>query len=389
MGELGIMDAIKLLDIIACGETSTVQFKQTLDNQDKVAAEMIAMSNSKGGLILFGVEDKTGKIEGLDYGNLQESENKLATIATDFIKPSIYITTEVVMIEEKHILIVQIQEGIFKPYKDRNGAIWVRQGSDKRRVTENSEILRLLQQNGGFIDEMTVNNTSESDIDTGKIEEYIRKSKKDTAEIEKISKTRLYGNLNIVKEDKLTLGGLLFFSKDPQKYRPTFCIKAVSYIGNSRGGNNYRDSVDILGTIPELFREGMLFFSRNLKHLQDGQNFNSVGKMEISQTALEELLQNALLHRDYTKNAPVLLMIFDDRLEIVSPGSLPNSLTVESIKMGQAVVRNNLIVSYASKLMEYRGFGSGIIRSLEQQPNIEFYNDIEGEQFIVKIPRKS
>jgi len=383
------MDAIKLLDIIACGETSTVQFKQTLDNQDKVAAEMIAMSNSKGGLILFGVEDKTGKIEGLDYGNLQESENKLATIATDFIKPSIYITTEVVMIEEKHILIVQIQEGIFKPYKDRNGAIWVRQGSDKRRVTENSEILRLLQQNGGFIDEMTVNNTSESDIDTGKIEEYIRKSKKDTAEIEKISKTRLYGNLNIVKEDKLTLGGLLFFSKDPQKYRPTFCIKAVSYIGNSRGGNNYRDSVDILGTIPELFREGMLFFSRNLKHLQDGQNFNSVGKMEISQTALEELLQNALLHRDYTKNAPVLLMIFDDRLEIVSPGSLPNSLTVESIKMGQAVVRNNLIVSYASKLMEYRGFGSGIIRSLEQQPNIEFYNDIEGEQFIVKIPRKS
>ena len=382
------MDAIKLLEIIACGETSRVQFKQILDNQDKTASEMIAMSNSKGGMILFGVEDKNGKVEGLEYKELQELGNKLSTIANDFIKPSIYITTEAVKINEKHILIVHIEEGIFKPYKDRNGAIWVKQGSDKRRVTENSEILRLFQQSGGSVDEMVINNTSGSDIDAEKVEEYIKKSQKDAAEIEKIPKAGLYANLNIIKEEKLTLGGLLFFSKEPQKYRPAFCIKAVSYIGNSIGGNNYRDSVDILGTIPELFHKGMLFFNRNLKHLQAGQNFNSAGKMEISEIALEELLQNALLHRDYTKNASIRLMIFDDRIEIVSPGSLPNSLTVESIKMGQAVVRNNLLVSYASKLMRYRGFGSGIVRSLNEQPNIDLYNDIEGEQFIVKIPRK-
>lgn len=69
------------------------------------------------------------------------------------------------------------------------------------------------------------------------------------------------------------------------------------------------------------------------------------------------------------------------------PGTLPNNLTVENIKMGNAVVRNNLIVSYCSKLMNYRGFGSGITRALENQPDIEFINDVEGEQFIVKIPR--
>jgi predicted HTH transcriptional regulator len=80
-------------------------------------------------------------------------------------------------------------------------------------------------------------------------------------------------------------------------------------------------------------------------------------------------------------------MIFDNRIEIVSPGTLPNSLTIENIKMGNAVVRNNLLVSYCSKLMNYRGFGSGITRALENQPNIELFNDIEGEQFIVKIPR--
>jgi predicted HTH transcriptional regulator len=129
------------------------------------------------------------------------------------------------------------------------------------------------------------------------------------------------------------------------------------------------------------------FFTTNLLYVQAGQNFNSVGQLEISLIALEELLQNALIHRDYSKNAPVRVMIFDDRIEIISPGALPNSLSVENIKLGNAVVRNNLLVSYGSKWMIYRGFGSGITRSLELQPNIELINDADGEQFKVIIPR--
>ncbi|MDR0546034.1 MAG: hypothetical protein LBG77_00365 [Dysgonamonadaceae bacterium] len=132
----------------------------------------------------------------------------------------------------------------------------------------------------------------------------------------------------------------------------------------------------------------MNFFNANLLHTQQGQDFNNVGILEISEIALSELLQNALIHRDCTKNAAVRLMIFDNRIEIVSPGCLPNSLTVEKIKMGNAVARNNLLCSYCSKLLKYRGFGSGIIRAIEHQPDIELINDTEGEQFIVKIPRK-
>ena len=95
-----------------------------------------------------------------------------------------------------------------------------------------------------------------------------------------------------------------------------------------------------------------------------------------------------MVHRDYSKNAPIRLMIYDNRVEIVSPGCLPNSLTVDNIKLGNAAVRNNLIVSYCSKLMNYKGFGSGIIRSINSQPNIEFINDVAGEQFSVIIPRE-
>lgn len=166
-----------------------------------------------------------------------------------------------------------------------------------------------------------------------------------------------------------------------------FCVKAISFFGNSIGGTDYRSSKDIVGTIPEIFDETMDFFNANLQHIQDGQNFNKTGKLEISPTALEELLQNALVHRDYSKNSPVRVMIFDNRIEIVSPGSLPNNLTVENIRMGNAVVRNNLLVSYGSKLMKYRGFGSGITRAIEAQPNIELINETDGEQFHVIIPR--
>ena len=127
--------------------------------------------------------------------------------------------------------------------------------------------------------------------------------------------------------------------------------------------------------------------TRNLHHVQAGQNFNSTGILEVSKIALEELLQNALTHRDYSKNASINLLIFDDRIEITSPGSLPNSLTIENIKFGNAVVRNNLIVSFSSKIMKYRGLGSGIRRAIKEEPCLQLTDDKDGERFIVTIPR--
>jgi len=386
------MNTIELLDIISSGETSKIQFKKEFDNQEKIATEMIAMSNAKGGMIIFGIEDKTGNIVGLDYANLQIIGNKLATIANDLVKPSIYITTEVISIDnetvQKKVLLVYIDEGIAKPYKDNNGTIWIKQGADKRKLTDNNEQIRLFQQSGIiYVDELIVANTSIESIDKAKVDEYIKQILKKTKKGKVIQNNVLYKNLNIIKDSKLTLGGLLFFAKEPQKYKPTFCVKAISFFGNSIGDSNYRDSRDIIGTIPSLFKESILFFKQNLRYLQKGQNFNRPGIFEISETALEELLQNALIHRDYSKNAPIRLMIFDNRIEIVSPGCLPNSLTIESIKVGNAVVRNNLLTSYCSKLMNYKGFGSGIIRSINVQPNIEFINDVEGEQFKAIIPR--
>ena len=382
------MNALELLNLVGLGETSKVQFKELLDSEPSIAAEMIAMSNSKGGIIIFGVKDKTGEITGLDYEQLQKIGNRIATIATDSIKPQIFVTTESLSINfedgHRNVLIVYIEEGFAKPYKDNNGTIWLKQGCDKRKLTDNNELFRLFQQNGNvYIDEIIVPSTSVNDIDKEKVSKYLVEINDEDSE----QTETLYRNLNILKNDSLSLGGLLFFANNPQKYRPAFCIKAVSFFGNDSAGTEYRDSIDIVGTIPEMFTDGMKFFNTSLHHTQQGQNYNSTGVLEISQIALEELLQNALTHRDYSKNAPIRIFIFDNRVEIISPGALPNSQTVDSIKLGNAVVRNNLINTFASKLMKYRGTGTGIRRALKEQSNIEFFNDVEGEQFIVTIPR--
>ena len=383
------MDAIELIEIISQGETSKVQFKELLDSEPALAAEMIAMSNSKGGIIIFGVKDKTGEIVGLDYAQLQKIGDRIAAIATDSVKPQIFITTEALSLDvddtKRNVLIIHIEEGFAKPYKDNNGTIWLKQGGDKRKLTDNNELFRLFQQNGlTYVDELIVPYTSISDLNQNKIREYLAKI--DDDQHDDLPET-LYKNINVENNGRLTLGGLLFFAQNPQRFRPAFCIKAVSFFGNDAAGNDYRDSIDIVGTIPEMFVDGMKFFNTSLHHTQQGQSYNSTGILEISRIALEELLQNALTHRDYSKNAPIRIFIFDDRVEIISPGALPNSQTVESIKMGNAVVRNNLINTFASKLMKYRGTGTGIRRAMKEQPDIEFFNDVEGEQFIVTIPR--
>jgi len=382
------MNAIELLEIISTGETSTVQFKLNVSNEHSIAQEMVAFANSRGGKIIIGVDDKTWDIIGLTDDDLRRLSNLLVNAANEHIKPPLFIDTETIISDGKKVMIIEIIEGNDKPYKDKDGVILLKNGANKRKVTSNEEILRLLSNGKNlFPDELPVSQATIEDLNKDKFDEYFLREFKVEYKNLGLNYEEALKAKRVLKNGKITLAGFLFFGKKPQDIKPAFCIKAVAFYGNSIGGTEYRDSRDLTGTISDLHDEGMAFFKRNLLHTQQGQNFNSQGILEISQIALQELLENALLHRDYIKNAPIRLMIFDDRVEIVSPGSLPNSLTVEELKYGNPIVRNNLMVSYAVHTLPYRGLGSGIKRALEEQPNIEFINQIEGEQFIVKIPR--
>ncbi len=386
------MNAIELLDIISTGETSKVQFKEELPHRDSVAQEIVAMSNSLGGVILIGVKDVTGEITGLTTEQIEEYDRVVSQVA-DNLKPPVYIATEVVKIEQedspKNVLIVHLKEGINKPYKTAKGEIYVKQGSNKRLLTDNAEIMRLFQHSGNLLaDEMEVYGTSIDDIDERIFSEYFKKEFGKTFEERGLSYEQALRVKRVLRNNQLTLAGLLFFGKDPQAVKPAFTIKAVSYFGNDIEAKDYKSKPsDFKGTIPELFNHGISFLKENLAFLQSGESFNSKGQLEVSPIALEELLQNALVHRDYFKNSPIRLLIFDNRIEIISPGKLPNSLTVDDIKFGNPVIRNNQIVAFSTHTLPFSGLGSGVKRAFAEQPNIELINDTEGEQFKVIIPR--
>ena len=162
----------------------------------------------------------------------------------------------------------------------------------------------------------------------------------------------------------------------------------VSFFGNNITGTEYRDSDNIDGSLKELFKKGIVFISRNLKKVQNQKNFNTIGDPEIPLLVFEELLMNALIHRDYFITANIRILIFDNRIEIISPGKLPNNLTVEKIKKGLSIKRNPTLASFAFDVLNFRGIDSGILRALKSYPNITFENNIELEQFKAIIHRE-
>ncbi len=376
-------------DLCLCGETTKVQFKETFTSQKEIAKEMIAFANSKGGVILFGVEDKSGKLVGLSYDEIQVISRELGNAANEQVRPTIYVETEVVRTEGKHFLVCSIEEGKNKPYKNLNGEIWVKQGADKRRITENAEILGLFQSVGNYHpEEDAERGSSIDDLEMAYIRDFFKKVYDKEIEDFDMPLDSMLHSLGIMTEQgEITRAGMLFFGRNPQKYERSVVVKAVVFAGNDIGDTNYIDSRDITGTLPWMFREGMAFLKSYLHHEQKGQNFNSVGILEIPEVVLEELLQNALVHFDLLNHAAIRLLVFNDRIEIVNPGCLYGGLKVNDIKLGVSKQRNPLMADFAAKTMMYRGLGSGIVRVLREDANISFDNEESANQFKVTIWR--
>ena len=383
------MESNELSELIKRGESSKVQFKERLPSNDSLAHELIAFSNSKGGIIIFGVNDKTGGLNGLSFNEIQQMGQQIVNVASQKVYPPVFLKTETITLEENQLLVVAIEEGLSKPYKDSNGTIYLKNGADKRKVTSNDEIARLLGSKNLLADEMEIYDTSKKDLSVWLFSEYFKKEFGKSYEEIGLSLEEALIAKKVIRNGHLTLAGLLFFGNEPQLFRPAFTIKTAMFVGNDIGSNIYKSKPeDLTGPIPEIFKQGMNYLKSSIRHTQNGQGFNSIGIPEISIIAMEEVLQNALIHRDYFKNAPVRLLVFDNRIEIISPGKLPNSLTVDEVKFGNPVIRNNQIAMFASRTLPYSGLGSGLRRAYSEQPDMELINDVEGEQFIVKFPRK-
>ncbi len=381
------MEITELLEIIAHGEDSRHQFKANVTNETSLAREMVAFSNSGGGTLFIGVSDD-GTFAGLTREDMGRLNQLVSNAASQQVRPPINPQTENIATPAGLVMRVVIRDGISKPYTDKDGVSWVKSGADKRKATSREEIQRLYQ-SAALIhgDEIPVSGMTLADLDIDYFKQFFEKTFGEPIEQQELSLQDILHNMNLMKDGVLNVSGALLFARHPNLRLPVFIVKAVAFPGNDIHETTYLDSRDIKGKLADMFHQSMSFVLANIRHIQDDWDVNAPGRPEIPRITLEELIANALIHRDYFVSAPVRIFVFDNRVEIISPGHLPNNLTVENIKAGNSNIRNPILASYATKILPYRGLGSGITRALKAYPHIDFEDDHNGNLFKVVIKR--
>lgn len=376
--------------LLALGEDSSRQFKVDVRDAESLASEMAAFANCDGGVLYIGVADD-GSTPGLAKSDVARINQIISNAASQMVRSPLSVQTRNLALRKGRVVVeVTVPKGIDKPYFDKNGVIWLKVGSDKRRVNSKEELRRLFQMSAQFHADELPTKAGIERLDKLRLRDFLR----DVHGVEypdaESDRLRLLQNLNLATDSgKLNLAGVLLFGERPERIVPQFVVKAIRYPGNSIHVTEYMDTEDFEGPLPKLFENSLAFVMRNLHKVQAGRGVNAPGKPEIPPSVFEELLVNALVHRDYMVSAPIRLFVFDNRIEIVSPGHLPNNLTVEKIRAGNSNIRNPILVSYVAKgLMPYHGIGSGIQRALAAWPRIEFRNDHDGCLFVATVRRE-
>ena len=377
----------ELLETIARGEDSRHQFKRTITNPDALAAELAAFSNSGGGTLLIGVNDD-GSIAGLEAAEVRRINQLLGNAASQHLRPPVHPLTENISTPQGLVIVVNIPDGLSKPYLDHQGRIWVKQGADKRHVTAREEMQRMFQRSGLVrADVVPVAGTSAQDVDEKTFGAYVKRRHGPQTLSGEATLDQVLHNIGLGDGRELNLSGVMLFGRNPSRWCPAFMVKAVAFPGTVIWDKRYLDSEDITGTLTDQFKGAFAFLKRNLHHVQRGRGFNTLGELEIPEAVLEELLVNALVHRDYFTSASIRIMVFADRVEIISPGHLPDSLSVADVRRGKTNRRNPTLTEHAFKVLPYRGLGSGIPRALKEWPRIELIDDVNGNQFTAVVWR--
>ena len=403
-----------ILKQIKAGEVSGVQFKERILDKYDIACELVAFSNSHGGKLVVGIKDKTGETNALSYSEVQETTNLLSDIASENVVPSILIKIDTVEVKDGNLVIATVKEGLNKPYHDNKGIVWVKNGADKRKVFDNAELAEMMTDCGSFApDEAAVRDATVNDLDATTIKQFLGNrfervlEKKgltgdafSEASLDMICSAiakghdceKILRNLRFIRPDgTLTVAAMLLFGKYTQRWMPMMTAKCICFAGNSIGSKVFRDKVndaDMEGNLLHQYDTIMDFFTRNLHNVQVGEEFNSMGKLEIPYTSLVEFTVNSLVHRSLNMKAPVRIFIFDNRVEIHSPGALPNGLTIDDIKAGTSMPRNMFLFNNAIYLLPYTGVGSGITRALDEDINVTFMNNDKAQEFVITVWRE-
>ena len=383
------METLEVIERISNGEDSYTQFKEQAVSTKDLAKEFVAFSNAEGGIIIFGVSDD-GEIRGLDTEEIEKLGQLIGNVANENVKPPIRPLIKNITIGELKIIVVSIKKGVSKPYATGSGDYYTKSGADKKKISQ-EELRRLFAESKRlYADEDIVNNSDISDLNSEQFFRFLEKDNKKVYEELKqdtLSLSTVLENRELLRENQLTLAGNLIFGLNPQKFNKSFYIDCVYFDGDDVSVDKYISKNMITGSFEKMYNDSLNFIMSNLAYSQGDAKFNVESETEIDERVLTELIVNALVHRDYYINSSIKIFMFHNRIEIISPGKLTNSLTVDKIISGISIHRNPILNSICKNVLPYSGYGSGIKRVLSINPNVKFINDISKEEFKCIIPR--
>lgn len=405
------MTKTELLELIHNGENSGVEFKRDDIENRALAKELVAFANLAGGRLLLGVEDD-GSLSGITRSNLEEW---VMTACRDKMRPEIIPYFEIVREVEpgKDVAVISVERGwgVHSVWHNNHKTYYVRVGTQSREASH-EELERLFQQRGAFRLELRpVSGSSLTDLDRGRLRDYFARVRNQEVPQEEDSegwRTLLVNTEIMTQEDDRalpTVAGILLFGATPNRFLPQAGIDAVAYPGSEK---DYaaRERNALRGPLTPLLKadaNGAIALSENglveqaIEFVRRNTGTTSVlnGGMRIDRPAypdeaVRETIVNALVHRDYLLSGTTIeLSIYDNRLEVVSPGRLPNGITPARMKTGCRAARNQLLkdVFRDYNYLEHAGMGvprkivKGMLAHNGTQPDLIE----EDEQFTVRL----
>jgi predicted HTH transcriptional regulator len=325
-------------------------------NTEDMAGEMVGFANAEGGVILLGVED-SGIVRGLPEDRLADVERWVVNVATNNCDPPIRPIVRKERLpqpdgSEAIVMLVEVRRGLYV-HGTSGGRHYVRVGSSKQILT-GTPLARLFQERGrAFVfDEQPVPTATEEDLDRAILERFFQNGPSAIPWPDLLRNTRVLARAD-EGPDRPTVAGLLAFGEAPRAHLPSAYVEAAVYRGIALTSDELVHSEQIGGRCDAQIDDGTAFVERfMLKPARKPAGREDYPQYEIA--AVHEAIVNAVAHRDYSiAGSKIRLFLFSDRLELYSPGGLPNTLTIETMPF-RVFTRNQLLVNFLSKMKSRR-----------------------------------
>jgi len=347
----------ELQEIIQQGENSSVEFKESAVRPESLAREMVALANSSGGVVIIGVADD-GMLRGIDAEiNREEWAMNIARTA---VNPALNVTYELLEIEGKRLAVITVPKGPDKPYQTGDKYL-IRVGSTNR-VASQAELMRLFQMSGVFhYDTVPVIGAALLDLHHTALDAYFSSCEIEFSKEDEATRSTLLINTDILTADRIpTLAGMLVFGVNPGRFLHQSGIMFAHYRGNEPG-EELIDRQQIGGTLPQQVDTALAVIKNNLLRpsLIAGAR-REEPPLFPPEKVFREVIVNASVHRNYAiSGSQIRINMFDNRIEFISPGRLPNTVTVEKLRTGVSYASNPVIVKFMDNLRYLDRLGRG------------------------------